>query len=144
MLRAEAGVEAMTVFVNAHVQLKGSLAQCVLCRPCADHRPRAPFWTPGSDVLLPEALKHQPPTYHARASVLSAACAPPWQPCKPPLLANPPPQDEMLPPQQMQELFDLHPEDPWRIVYFDGTPPRSAVAECLSVVQRPCLPMVGR
>lgn len=28
-------------------------------------------------------------------------------------------QDEMLPPQQMQELYELHPEEPWRIVYFD-------------------------
>lgn len=33
-----------------------------------------------------------------------------------PLLA----QDEMLPAPQMKELYELHPREPWCIVYFPG------------------------
>lgn len=28
-------------------------------------------------------------------------------------------RDEMLPPEQMRELYEVHPEDPWTIVYFE-------------------------
>ena len=30
------------------------------------------------------------------------------------------PQDEMLPPGHMRELFELHGRDPWTVVYFEG------------------------
>lgn len=37
-----------------------------------------------------------------------------------PAALHAPLQDEMLPAIQMRQLYELHPREPWRVVYFPG------------------------
>lgn len=43
-------------------------------------------------------------------------------------------QDEMLPAPQMRQLYELHPREPWRIIYFPGGPPSCTASASLVLI----------